>query len=1060
VAGPLADRELDALLRVELDYTRDLDSVWADSSDHVPLVNGAILTRLVEDFSRRTRPEATARPLGWALMGPAGAGKTHMLGALRREMWQRGGWFVLLDLLDVNDFWATTALGFVYSLNRPMADGRSQGVALFDRLRARFGLPPAILEKLVQPGIEGWRTVARDFSAAVRRAEPQGTLTHRDCVMAFTGLVSGDAEVQDFALAWLTGNDVEQTGKTMLGLMRSGLPARKAVEGLSWLMALAGPTLCALDQIDAIVSVAHADAGIGASGEDVHQNRALAVIDELAGGLMELREVTRRTVTVVSTLEQTWETLCQRAIASFKDRFELVRLRSIGSAAAAHGLVAKRLAEPYREAGFAPPYPSWPFRPEAFSGVALFSPRQLLQACRAHIETCLASGRATELAAFANAIAVPEGNVAVDAADPPAAAMPFPAPLPAGNGAPAVAAPAAVPTVSIDARFDALCAVPPPPELLDLGGDDARIGGLLLAALRALVRQSRLPPGQDFLVEDDVSPLHARLRRIDHDNGSREVHHCFRAIPQTSAIAVQTRLQQAITASGIDRELPFRHLIVLRRGDWPGGPKTAAMVRQFELRGGIKVAPEAADFSRFAALQTLLAEAPPGLDAWLRARRPLAASPFFRGLGLVDEKAAPDAGPGAAAPASVPIGTRLGDRRVVELELAMLARHVAVIAGAGSGKTVLLRRLIEEAALAGVPSIVLDSNNDLVRLGEPWPEPPAGFSAADAAKANRFAGAAEVVVWTPGRARGNPLRLAPLPDFSVLRDDAEEREMAVGMAQATLDKLIAGGGRSGELRRGVLSGALRHFARMGGGELRDLVALLRDLPPEASDIGQAAKLAGEVADAVTAAMARNPLLDGGGAPRDPAALLTGSGGRVRVSVVNLAGLPSEEARQEFVGQLLMALFGYVRRHPAGPGRTLVGLLVMDEAQNFAPSGHATPSGAAAVALARQARKYGLGMVFATQAPKAIDHNIIANCTTQLFGLTNSPAALDAVRDMLRTRGGGGEDLGRLPRGQFYLTTAGTERPQKIDTPLCLTYHPASPPSEEAVLERAIRSRAG
>jgi hypothetical protein len=78
-----------------------------------------------------------------------------------------------------------------------------------------------------------------------------------------------------------------------------------------------------------------------------------------------------------------------------------------------------------------------------------------------------------------------------------------------------------------------------------------------------------------------------------------------------------------------------------------------------------------------------------------------------------------------AGPASViPIGRRFergspGD--AVALAADLLPRHVAILAGSGSGKTVLLRRIVEEGALLGIPSIVLDINNDLTRLSDPWP---------------------------------------------------------------------------------------------------------------------------------------------------------------------------------------------------------------------------------------------------------------------------------------------------------------------------------------------------
>jgi DNA helicase HerA-like ATPase len=53
----------------------------------------------------------------------------------------------------------------------------------------------------------------------------------------------------------------------------------------------------------------------------------------------------------------------------------------------------------------------------------------------------------------------------------------------------------------------------------------------------------------------------------------------------------------------------------------------------------------------------------------------------------------------------------LGEEQV-RLPTKLLRRHTAIIAGSGSGKTVLLRRIVEEAALAGIPSIVIDPNND------------------------------------------------------------------------------------------------------------------------------------------------------------------------------------------------------------------------------------------------------------------------------------------------------------------------------------------------------------
>ena len=118
----------------------------------------------------------------------------------------------------------------------------------------------------------------------------------------------------------------------------------------------------------------------------------------------------------------------------------------------------------------------------------------------------------------------------------------------------------------------------------------------------------------------------------------------------------------------------------------------------------------------------------------------------------------------------------------------------------------------------------------------------------------------------------------------------------------------------------------------------------------------------------------------------------------------MVGLTSDEQRQGFVNQLQMALFSWVKKHPASD-RPLGGLFVMDEAQTIAPSGRATVSTQSTLQLASQARKYGLGLLFATQHLRSLHNQIAGNATTQFFGLLNSPAQIEAAREMAKAKGG-------------------------------------------------------
>jgi DNA helicase HerA-like ATPase len=187
-------------------------------------------------------------------------------------------------------------------------------------------------------------------------------------------------------------------------------------------------------------------------------------------------------------------------------------------------------------------------------------------------------------------------------------------------------------------------------------------------------------------------------------------------------------------------------------------------------------------------------------------------------------------------------------------------------------------------------------------------------------------------------------------------------------------------------------------------------------------------------------------------------LLTPSPGRrARVSVVNFVGLPADEQRQGFVNQLQMALFAWVKAHPAGD-RPLGGLFVMDEAQTLAPSGEMTACTKSTLTLASQARKYGLGLLFATQAPKGLHNRIPGNAFSQFFGYLNSPSQIAAANEMARAKGSRVPDISRVDTGEFFVSGEGVAF-QRTRVPLCLTHHPASPLTTEEVLDRARRSAA-
>ena len=359
--------------------------------------------------------------------------------------------------------------------------------------------------------------------------------------------------------------------------------------------------------------------------------------------------------------------------------------------------------------------------------------------------------------------------------------------------------------------------------------------------------QEDVPADVDIVVEADPNrrrpALHARLRRIYRSEDDLEEHHCFRAIPHANAVAFQSRLTAAVTAAGIDMALSFRHLFIIRRDAPPSGARTLQLCQEFKKAGGKFVSLGNENLKIMLALQSMLKEKPEGFEVWLKQRKPLCDIAMFREAGLCGES--PEAPKYKSAPkpkldstqsdrkegkrpspvtatasnqVSIYIGRRLIGGRPQQpryLALDLLPRHTAVLAGSGSGKTVLLRRIIEEAALLGVPAIVLDTNNDLARLGDSWPETPEAWDDADREKAKQYVAKVEVVVWTPGIAGGKSIMLAPMPDFGPVRKDEDELQQTVAMAHASLKPLIGATGAKAKLKEGILMQALRYFAPRG-----------------------------------------------------------------------------------------------------------------------------------------------------------------------------------------------------------------------------------------------------
>jgi len=1095
-------RELNALRRAELNWTLHLDGIWDENRPDVAELQDEARRILRYRLDRIVGTTRTSSPLGQILIGTAGSGKTHLLGTLRREAMDRGCLFLSVDMSNVADFWDTVLLGIFKSILKRGESARPQFVEALETIVRRAAPAGPTIEELAElrpPALSNQIAVIQQALANEHWME---AMEHRDVLKALILLNSTDFGLRNIGYGWLQSLGVDEQAGFKHDFDRLSPSAQHIVKGLMWLLSLNSPIVLTFDQLDNIVREHHLASEATNISSDLadRQRISLSIIEGIAGGLMSMYDLCKRTLVVIACLENTWLALERRSAVPVEARFEKpVTLRPLNDQTLAASLLESRLRPAYASADFEPPYPTWPIRREALQKSVGLYPREILRKCGEHVESCLIEGQVRELTSFGEDTAGPGPKVAVDQ--------------------------------DLSDRFERLRAQFDPQSILDVQSEGEQ-DRLIEAFCDTLAAEISLPPEKDvevvktFTTHRSYDPLHAQLRVIHHDRDEHEHSLGLRFLQSTHAVAFQARLKAAMTESGIDRALDFRRLVLFRTGEPPGGEVTRGLIETFEKRGGVWLHPSNEDLATLWALSKLWEEEDdvPKLKAWVRSKAITQNMQLLRSSirwlyadveGAFVQHSEPDlqrsaaaAGneipeAGAEATESIDVGGSASDDsrgqpvawettttpsprtsgpvsdatadETVELDdslalgrvyagsgpdshvsipLQHLVNHTVVLAGSGSGKTVFLKRLIEEAALRGVPSIVIDGANDLARLGDPWPDPPAAHDANDRHKSERYFQHTDVVVFTPGRESGRPLQFQPIPALTDLKDAPDEYAIAKELTRASLVDMLKVTGQSATTKTALLDRALDLLAARGEADLTSLLSVFADPPSTLLEgYDKSEKYAKELEAELRARIQMDRLLGGAGEALRPEVLLGVGEPKTRISVLNFIGIPDLDQQRSFLDQLARILFVWIKKNPS-PSGSIRGLLVVDEAKDFVPSTKNVPCKESFRRLAAQARKYGLGLVFATQEPRSIDHTILSNSKTVLFGKVNSPAAIQTAQQQLRDRGGQASDIARLGTGVFYAYSEALSAPQKIQTALCLSHHPSTSLTEDGVLARA------
>jgi len=365
-----------------------------------------------------------------------------------------------------------------------------------------------------------------------------------------------------------------------------------------------------------------------------------------------------------------------------------------------------------------------------------------------------------------------------------------------------------------------------------------------------------------------------------------------------------------------------------------------------------------------------------------------------------------------------------------------LVTHAVCVGMTGSGKTGLCVGLLEEAAIDGIPALVIDPKGDIGNLLLTFPElaatdfrpwineddaarkgkSPDEFAAAQAdlwknglaewgqtgERIQRLRESADFAIYTPGSEAGIPISIIDsfsAPSEAVRADNDAFHERIETTATSLLALLGIDADPIQSREHILISNILNHLWREGKSvDLAGLIAAIQEPPIRKVGVLELDSFfPGK--DRFKLAMQINNLIASPsfqswtkGVPLDIQRLLYTDEGKPRVAVISVAHL-SESERMFCVSLILNEFVSWVRSRPGTT--SLRALLYMDEIFGYMPPVAEPPSKKPLLTLMKQGRAFGAGVMLATQNPVDLDYKALSNAGTWFIG------RLQTERDKMR-----------------------------------------------------------
>ena len=1029
------------------------DDLWRADPVDVEAIHAPARRKFADLLDAVTSERGPGQPRILLLHGQSGAGKTHLIRALRTAAHRAGKAYfgyaqMTPDVANYADYYLRRLVNSLEKPYDPDQGGESGLARLTNRLVGDKGvLDPAALEKLREAKLSEAQLgkmvleLADDVVAAPRL---MGQNLDINIVRALLYLQRSDPRIDQRVRHYLYGRQLADLSGAAVAALDPNMGDGRAFEiieslgRLMWTVDRAALVFC-IDQVEDLRFF------------EVYQER----FQKAARDLIQLANRVPTSIVLISCLGDFYGKVRETLTQSYVDRIEKagpVPLIETRTAEEARLIISKRLTHegsngPLEDA-------SRYLDPRIYEEFGGLSTRRILELAQARLRADM--GREP-----APAQEKPSGFISTLAA-----ALGF-----GGQGPGEHEDASEIDFRDLWQRFMAQSEAEIPPD--DQGMLEVLTGALTLAGEewgRAIDVSMKRPE-----VEEDLPAADLTLR---HQKGFSAEARIFLCNRPTQGGGFKRQLDRALPA------MMGKNCYMLRASDFPPNKKnqTAQAFRKFREAGGRSLLVPITDWERMMMVREFYAQHrnDPGFAEWFEGAKLLSGVPALAQILRLDliaggSRALATAAPPAAAAAdttqsqlepeekelplsmlldesgeaagSILAGRAVRSNKSITLNKGVLKRHTAVLGGSGSGKTTLALCIVEQLLLRGTPVVLIDRKGDLCSYANPevW-RALEGELGERRGEREKLADSIDVAVYTPGRASGRPISITLLPN-GINELPGQEQQLLANLSAAALgDMLHLRNSATHQKQSGTLSVALRILGARFSKEvtLADLINLLEEEDPELGELTQRMDPSGRIRRDLVAQLdslrhRNSALFEAGGEPLRMEALL-GNGrygrrdGRTRLSIIYTGFLGDNENILFWVSQFLSEALRFCQRNP---NDELQAVVMFDEADLYIPANAKPATAEPLQSLLKRARSAGLGIMLATQSPGDLDYKSRDQITSWFIGRVREDTALRKLRAAFQSESGLDPAV-VLPGqtvGEFHLVQEGLVRPMRAQRSL-------------------------